>query len=65
MLCNFVVAVSLLLHFQLVVAGGGCSCLIVVLSILINFVVFIVFLFSKMDLDQHEYLNYCLGTIGC
>jgi len=44
---------------------GGCSYLIVVLSILINFVVFIVFLFSKMDLDQHAYLNYCLGTIGC
>jgi len=44
---------------------GGCSYLIGVLSILINFVVFIVFLFSKMDLDQHGCLNCCCGTIGC
>ena len=39
--------------------------LVVVISILTNIVAFIAFLFRRMDLDQHRYLNLGCGTPGC
>jgi len=39
--------------------------LIVVHPILFNLVVFSAFLFSWMDLDQHRYLSFGCGTLGC
>jgi len=52
-------------NFHMVMAMGDVGFLFVVISILTNIVAFSAFLFSRMDLDQHRYLNFGCGTPGC
>jgi len=57
--------VSQLLNFHMVMAWGDVCFLVVVPSILTNIVVFSAFVFSRMDLDQHRYLTFGCGHLGC
>jgi len=56
---------GLLLNFCVPLVMVNTWFLIMVHSILFNFVVFGAFLFSWMDLDQHVYLNFGCVPFGC
>ena len=56
---------SQLQNFHMVMAWGDVGFLVVVLSILTNIVVFSAFVFSRINLDQHRYLTFGCGHLGC
>ena len=56
---------GLLLNFCMPLVIVNTWFLIVVHPNLLNFVVFSAFLFSWMDLDQHRYLKFGCGPLGC
>jgi len=56
---------GLLLNFCMLLVEVNTSFLIVVHPILFNMVVLTAFLLSWMDSDQHSYLNFGGGPLGC